>query len=106
MGQRSGHSGYHRRTTLRHLMTFQQTAFIALQYLLPQHVLSRLVGWLAASEIRWLKNSCINFVSDQYEVNMAEAQRKSADEFRCFNDFCTRELEDGARPLASGDGVV
>ncbi len=87
-------------------MTFQQKAFIALQYLLPQHLLSRLVGWLAASEIRWLKNSFINFFIDQYEVNMAEARRKSADEFRCFNDFFTRELEDGARPLASGDGVV
>ena len=45
-------------------MTFQQKAFIALQYLLPQHLLSRLVGWLAASEIRWLKNSFINFFID------------------------------------------
>lgn len=87
-------------------MTFQQKVFIAVQYLLPQHLLSRLVGWLARCEIRWLKNSFINFFIDQYDVNMTEAQRKSADEFRCFNDFFTRELEDGARTIAAGDNQI
>lgn len=83
-------------------MTFKQKLFIAVQYLLPQHLLSRLVGCLAASKVRWLKNSFIRFFIDQYEVNMNEARRKTADEFCCFNDFFTRELEDGARPIAAG----
>ena len=42
-------------------MTLKQKAFIALQYIVPQHLLSHLVGWLAASEIRWIKNTFINF---------------------------------------------
>ena len=87
-------------------MTFKDKAFIASQYLIPQHLLSRLVGWFAASEIRWLKNTFISFFIRRYNVNMSEAQRKSADEFRCFNDFFTRELEDGVRPLAEGDNQI
>ena len=87
-------------------MTFKDKAFIASQYLIPQHLLSRLVGWLAASEIRWLKNTFISFFIRRYNVNMSEAQRKSADEFRCFNDFFTRELEEGVRPLAEGDNQI
>ncbi len=87
-------------------MTFKDKAFIVSQYLIPQHLLSRLVGWIAASEIRWLKNTFINAFIKRYDVNMEEAGRKSADEFRCFNDFFTRELEDGVRPLADGDNQL
>lgn len=87
-------------------MSFKQQIFIAFQYLVPQHLLSRLVGWIAASEVQWLKNAFINFFISKFGINMNEAKRKSADEFRCFNDFFTRELEDGARPIAGGDDVL
>ena len=84
-------------------MTLKQKAFIALQYIVPQHLLSHLVGWLAASEIRWIKNTFINFFIKQFGINMNEAKRKTADDFRCFNDFFTRELEDDARPVSATD---
>lgn len=73
--------------------------FIAFQYLVPQHLLSRIVGKIAASEIYWIKNKFITFFIKKFDINMQEAKLKNADDFSCFNDFFTRELEDGARPI-------
>lgn len=87
--------------------TVKQKLFIALQYLLPQHALSRLVGAIAACPWNWVKTPFINFFIKQFAINMNEAQRKSADEFSCFNDFFTRELEPGIRPInPDSDGIV
>jgi phosphatidylserine decarboxylase len=80
--------------------------FIASQYLVPQHLLSRGIGALAATEIDWIKNPLIRAFIKQFDVNMSEAQRQNAEDFRCFNDFFTRELQQGARPLASGDNMI
>ncbi len=84
-------------------MTIKDRLFIASQHLVPQHGLSRLVGKLAASETPWLKNTLINGFIRQFGINMDEAKYKQADDFRCFNDFFTRELEDGVRPIADGE---
>lgn len=80
-------------------MTIKQRLFITLQYILPQHALSRLVGWIAACRWPWIKNPFINFFIKQFNINMNEAQRKSAAEFSSFNDFFTRELEPNARTI-------
>lgn len=87
-------------------MAIQQRLFIIFQYLVPQHLLSRVVGWLAASQISWIKNPFINFFIKKFNINMAEAQRKTATEFSCFNDFFTRELEAGIRPIDSQDNSL
>lgn len=87
-------------------MSFKDQAFIAAQYLVPHHLLSRVVGWVAASEIHWIKNTFINFFIEKFGINMEEAQRKTADDYRCFNDFFTRELEQGVRPVADGDNQL
>lgn len=80
--------------------------FIATQHLLPQHLLSRCVGWLAGCEVSWIKNPLIRAFIKQYDVNMAEAKRQTAEEFSCFNDFFTRELLTGARTVALEDNVI
>jgi|TARA_R110001583_G_scaffold190962_1_gene355681 phosphatidylserine decarboxylase len=80
--------------------------FIATQHLLPQHILSRCVGWLAGCEVSWIKNPLIRAFIKQYDVNMAEAKRQTAEEFSCFNDFFTRELLTGARTVALEDNVI
>lgn len=87
-------------------MSFKQQLFIAFQYLVPQHALSRLVGYIAASELSFVKNTFINFFIKKFGINMQEAKRQSADEFRCFNDFFTRELAQGVRPIAEGNNVL
>lgn len=81
-------------------------AFIIIQYLLPQHLLSRLVGKLAETEIPWLKNLLIENFIKQYQVNMSEAADPEARNYRNFNAFFTRPLRDDARPIADGNNTM
>lgn len=80
--------------------------FIALQHLLPQHLLSRLVGWLARSELPYIRAPFIRVFANHFEVNMQEAAEPDLDAYPSFNAFFTRALADGARPLADGDDAV
>ena len=75
--------------------------FVWLQYLLPQHGLSRLV--LAATRMRtpWFKNSIIRGFLKLYDVDMQEAAASDPLSYGSFNEFFTRELKDGARPIAA-----
>jgi phosphatidylserine decarboxylase len=73
--------------------------FVRLQNIVPQHALSRLVGRLAASRSRFIARPFIQVFSRIYGVSLAEARRKSLDEYASFNDFFTRELVESARPL-------
>ncbi|WP_022958498.1 archaetidylserine decarboxylase [Spongiibacter tropicus] len=75
------------------------TAFIILQYLLPQHLLSRLVGKLAECRLPWLKNLLIRRFITQYKVDMSEAVDSAPEAYANFNAFFTRALKDGARPI-------
>jgi len=78
------------------------TVFIILQHLLPQHLLSRLVGRLAECRSPWLKNILISQFIRQYKVNMEEAAADSPQDYANFNDFFTRALKADARPLGEG----
>ncbi|MCM0000341.1 MAG: archaetidylserine decarboxylase [Erythrobacter sp.] len=73
--------------------------FIALQHLVPRHALSRFAGSIAASTSPWLRDRLIRRFVAAYGVDLAEAAR-GIGEFTSFNDFFTRELKPGARPLA------
>jgi len=75
------------------------SAFIALQHLLPQHALSRLAGAVAESRSPWLRDALIRRFVAAFDVDLSEAAR-GIGEFASFNDFFTRELQPGARPLA------
>ncbi|MDO6445022.1 archaetidylserine decarboxylase [Colwellia sp. 1_MG-2023] len=72
---------------------------IALQYIMPKHGLSRLVGKFAAAEAGWLTTRAIRSFIKAYDINMSEAKLKNAEDFKTFNDFFTRELDDGARTI-------
>lgn len=74
--------------------------FVLLQKILPQHLLSRLVGWVAASEISFIKSAFIHWAIRRYGVDLSEAKNSNADSYRSFNDFFTRALKPGARPIA------
>ena len=75
------------------------TVPIWLQRLLPQHALSRVLGRVARSRQPWLKDRLIDAFIGAYDVDMGDAARKTAAEFASFNDFFTRELAPGVRPL-------
>lgn len=85
--------------------TLRDRAFIRLQHALPQLGLTRFAGRIAASEKPWIKDRLIRRFVDAYDVDMGEAERPVG-EYKSFNDFFTRALKTGARPLADADGYV
>ncbi|MBS7326519.1 MAG: phosphatidylserine decarboxylase [Thiopseudomonas sp.] len=80
-------------------MPLSQRLFIALQYVLPHHTLSRLVGRLANCEHPGFKNALIRWFIRRFEVDMAQAERQNPEQYLNFNDFFTRALIEGARPI-------
>jgi phosphatidylserine decarboxylase len=80
--------------------------FILFQKIVPQHLLSRMTGWLA--ELRsplWLKNVLIERFVKYFDVNMEEAEQPDPITYVNFNEFFTRPLAAGARPIADADIV-
>ena len=74
----------------------KKTLFILTQRIVPQHLISRFVGWFANTKIGFIKNTFITKFAAKYDVNMDEAKIEDLSQFACFNDFFTRELKDGA----------
>lgn len=73
--------------------------FVFLQHVVPQHWLSRIVGWLASSRLEPIKNFLIRQFIKQFDVNMAEAANPDPTSYNTFNDFFTRELQADSRPI-------
>ncbi|MBL4581070.1 MAG: phosphatidylserine decarboxylase [Gammaproteobacteria bacterium] len=78
--------------------------FILFQYLLPHHLLSRGVGVLAQSHL--MRKLFIRAFIKRYKVDMSQARIQEIGQFKNFNAFFTRELQAGARPLASIQGAI
>lgn len=76
------------------------------QYLIPQHGVSRLVGKLAASKKSWIKNPFINWFANKYQVDLSEAIIEDPRKYKNFNDFFTRALKEGARPMADDCDLI
>ena len=74
--------------------------FVILQKLVPQHLLSRIVGRVAESGS--LKKPFIRWFVTRYSVDMSDAQEQDPLAYENFNAFFTRALKAGARPLAEG----
>lgn len=79
---------------------------ISLQYLLPKHLVSRLLGRLAAAKLGWFSHFLINRFIKAYNINMQEAKFEQASDYASFNEFFTRPLKDGIRPLATDDNII
>lgn len=72
---------------------------VNLQYLLPKHAISRLVGKLAAAEAGTVTTQLIKLFIKHFNVDMSEAIKERPEDFRTFNEFFTRELKPGARTI-------
>ncbi len=73
------------------------------QYLLPKLALTRLAGRVASASRGPSTTRLIERFIRRYKVNMAEAANPDPGSYATFNDFFTRALKDGARPLAQAD---
>lgn len=80
--------------------------FVLLQKIVPQHLLSWLMGIAANSKCKFLKNFMISQFIKRYQVDMSIAQIEDIKDYPTFNAFFTRELKANARPIASGDNII
>lgn len=81
--------------------------FLLLQYLLPKHLLSRLVGKLANCQSpKWLKNLAIRGFVKLYQVNLTIAEKTNITQYISFNEFFTRHLQPGIRPISIENVIV
>lgn len=79
---------------------------VRLQYILPKHLLSRLLGKLAAAEAGVVTQFLIKTFIKAYKIDMSEALWERPGAYRTFNEFFTRPLKDGIRPIVAGDDVL
>lgn len=76
------------------------------QYLLPQHLLSRLILRLTRLRAGALTTLAIRRFIQHFGVDMQEAQTPDPASYPDFNAFFTRSLREGARPLPAADDVI
>jgi phosphatidylserine decarboxylase len=79
--------------------------FVRLQHLLPKLLITRLFGFVASRHAGALTRWMIRRFIARYDVNMAEAAQSDPLAYASFNDFFTRALQPGVRPLAAAQLV-
>ena len=75
------------------------------QHLLPKQALTALAGRFASARLGALTQAAIRRFVARYGVDMSEAATPDIAAYATFNDFFTRALQSGARPLAAADLV-
>jgi phosphatidylserine decarboxylase len=74
-------------------------AFVALQRLLPQHGISRLVLAATRSRVPAFKNALIRLFVRGFKPDMSDAVEREPTAYPSFNEFFTRALRAGTRPV-------
>ncbi len=78
---------------------------ILLQHALPKQLLTRAMGRFARWEGGAVTQAAIRRFIDRYGVDMQEAADPRPQAYATFNDFFTRALRPGVRPLAEADFI-
>jgi phosphatidylserine decarboxylase len=79
---------------------------VAAQHLLPKQALSALAGRAAAARGGPVTTAVIRWFIGRYGVDMAEAAESDPAAYATFNEFFTRPLKPGARPLEAGASLL
>ena len=77
--------------------------FVAMQYVLPKKALTQAAGALASLRGGSATTRFIAWFVKRYGVNMSEAGNPDIASYPTFNEFFSRPLKPGARPLAKAD---
>ena len=80
-------------------MVLIEKLLAGIQYLLPHHLLSRLVYCFMRIRLLPIRVTQIAVIGSIVGVDWEEPKRAEISEYENFNDFFTRELKDGARPI-------
>ena len=79
--------------------------FVWSQYVMPKQALTTFAGVVAGARRGAITQGIIRRFVARFGVNMAEAAQSDIAAYETFNDFFTRALKPGARPLAQADWV-
>ena len=72
----------------------------------PKHLITRLAGFLAEKEMGDVTTFVIETFISIYNIDMKEAEKENPEDYKTFNEFFTRPLKAGQRPLARGQNVI
>jgi phosphatidylserine decarboxylase len=72
---------------------------VFLQRVIPARTIGRIIYKLSRNESRWFKDRFITSFCWLYSVNTTEAEKPIPSGYTHFNEFFTRKLKPGARPL-------
>ena len=86
--------------------TVRDRLFVAAQYVIPHHFLSRLVYRVTRSRSDSVKNALIKSFMRGFSPDMSDAVRGDPLAYESFNEFFTRALRPGARPIDPNDSVL
>lgn len=90
----------------KHRWLIGQDVYLIFLTILPQNLVSRMFGWIAATPLpRFLREPVILAYARAFGVTVEEAE-KEIPEYRSLNRFFTRYLKPGARPLEGDEGTV
>lgn len=78
---------------------------ILFQHLLPKQLVTTLAGRVAGARGGGATTRLIRWFVARYKVDMSEAENPDIASYASFNDFFTRPLRPGVRPLAAADFV-
>jgi len=81
-------------------------AFVALQRLLPQHGISRIVLALTRSRSPGFKNALIKLFVRGFKPDMSDAVLTDPTAYPSFNEFFTRALREGTRPIDADPAAI
>ena len=73
------------------------------QYVLPKRGLTAFAGRVASRERGATTTRLVRWFVRKYGVDMSEAALSDVTAYKSFNDFFTRALKEGARPIARAD---
>lgn len=82
------------------------TIKVGLQYVMPNHLLSRLVGKLAQGEYGNFTQFLIRKFAQRYQVDMSEAVNADFEHYTSFNRFFTRAIKPELRPICEGEDSI
>jgi phosphatidylserine decarboxylase len=87
-------------------MSTSEKLFALGQHVLPQHLLSRLMGSITRCRNTAFKDAMIRSFIRLYGVDMGQALEPNPSAYGCFNEFFTRALRPETRPIAPDPDTV
>jgi len=88
------------------LAAFADHLFVLMQRLLPERLLGKAVHALTRSHVPWLRTLLIRSFVRIYDIDLSEVEQPEPEAWADLNEFFTRPLRAGARPIAAGEGTV